>query len=81
MHFLLSSCKSLIFVIAVPCAVLGATKALHAQPSRNSRTDTAPKVGEMAPTFILESLDRKSKTDLASYRGKKPVVLFFGSYT
>ncbi len=38
-------------------------------------------VGEMAPTFALKSLDGDSETDLASFQGEKPVVLFFGSYT
>lgn len=38
-------------------------------------------VGEMAPTFVLQSLDGDSETDLASFQGDKPVVLFFGSYT
>ncbi len=39
------------------------------------------KVGDLAPSFKLKSLDGKSETDLQQYRGKKPVVLFFGSYT
>ena len=43
--------------------------------------DGAPNVGEIAPTFILKSLDGKSETDLESFRGQKPVVLLFGSYT
>lgn len=43
--------------------------------------DNAPKVGDTAPTFTLKSHDGKSETSLASFRGKKPVVLFFGSYT
>jgi len=42
---------------------------------------TPPKVGEAAPTFVLQSLDGKSKTDLAAFRGDRPVVLFFGSYS
>ncbi len=46
-----------------------------------SKDDGAPKVGDEAPTFELASLDGKSKMDLANYRGKKPVMLFFGSYT
>jgi hypothetical protein len=37
--------------------------------------------GEFAPDFTLKSLDGKSVTKLAEFRGKKPVVLFFGSYT
>ena len=45
------------------------------------RPDRAPKVGEDAPTFKLKSLDGKSETDLAQFKGKKPVVLIFGSYT
>lgn len=48
---------------------------------RMSRDDGAPKVGERAPTFKLKSLDGKRETDLASFRGQRPVVLFFGSYT
>ena len=46
-----------------------------------SRDDGAPKLGDQAPTFKLKSLDGKEETDLATFRGKKPVVLFFGSYT
>lgn len=49
--------------------------------NRMSKDDNAPKVGDVAPTFKLKSLDGKSETDLASFKGKKPVVLFFGSYT
>ena len=45
------------------------------------RDDDAPKVGDVAPVFTLKSLDGKSETDLASFKGKKPVLLFFGSYT
>ena len=38
--------------------------------------DNAPKVGDAAPVFTLKSLDGKSETDLASFKGKKPVLLF-----
>ena len=38
-------------------------------------------VGDAAPDFALETLDRKSRIQLASFRGAKPVVLVFGSYT
>ena len=48
---------------------------------RQVRSDNAPKVGDTAPTFKLKSLDGRSETDLADFKGKKPVVLFFGSYT
>ena len=39
------------------------------------------RVGEMAPDFDLPTVDRKSRVALASFRGKQPVVLVFGSYT
>ncbi len=48
---------------------------------RMMRDDNAPKVGDVAPVFTIRSLDGKSETDLASFKGKKPVLLFFGSYT
>lgn len=39
------------------------------------------KVGDMAPDFALQTGDKKSKVQLSSFRGQKPVVLVFGSYT
>lgn len=38
-------------------------------------------VGQKAPDFKLKSLDGKSQTELSVIRAKKPVILFFGSYT
>jgi hypothetical protein len=38
-------------------------------------------VGDAAPDFDLESVDKQSRVRLSSYRGVKPVVLVFGSYT
>ena len=40
-----------------------------------------PKAGEEAPPFTLKSVDGKQETNLSSFRGKRPVILFFGSYT
>ena len=49
---------------------------------RGMRSDkNALKVGEIAPNFKLKSLDGKSETELSEFKGKKPVVLIFGSYT
>jgi hypothetical protein len=39
------------------------------------------KVGDPAPDFTLITRDGKGKISLSDYRGKKPVVLLFGSYT
>jgi hypothetical protein len=44
-------------------------------------TRTAPEAGEVAPTFKLKALDGKTEFELTSLRGKRPVVLLFGSYT
>ena len=44
-------------------------------------TGSSPKAGEQAPPFTLKSVDGKQETNLASFRGKRPVILFFGSYT
>ncbi len=38
-------------------------------------------VGDEAPDFSLESPDNKTRFQLSSMRGQKPVVLVFGSYT
>lgn len=38
-------------------------------------------VGEPAPDFSLSAVDRKSRVQLSGFRGHKPVVLIFGSYT
>lgn len=39
------------------------------------------KVGDPAPDFALPTSDRKLQVELAAFRGQKPVVLIFGSYT
>ena len=38
-------------------------------------------VGDLAPDFTLEAVDRRSRVQLSSFRGREPVVLVFGSYT
>jgi hypothetical protein len=37
--------------------------------------------GDLAPDFQLSTSDKKSRVELSSLRGRKPVVLIFGSYT
>ncbi len=39
------------------------------------------KVGDMAPDFRLQTYDKTSWVQLSSFRGDRPVVLIFGSYT
>ena len=39
------------------------------------------RVGDAAPNFDLPTADKKSQVRLADFRGQRPVVLIFGSYT
>jgi hypothetical protein len=39
------------------------------------------KPGDPAPDFRLPTLDHKATVQLSSFRGSRPVVLVFGSYT
>jgi len=45
------------------------------------KKDTAPALGSDAPNFKLKRLHSEDTVELASFMGKKPVVLVFGSYT
>jgi hypothetical protein len=38
-------------------------------------------LGDVAPEFNLRTADKRDRVSLASFRGQKPVVLVFGSYT
>jgi hypothetical protein len=38
-------------------------------------------VGDPAPDFTLETHDKSARVRLSSFRGERPVVLVFGSYT
>jgi peroxiredoxin len=41
----------------------------------------APKPGDQAPDFTLHDISGKESVTLSDFRGIKPVVLLFGSYT
>jgi len=69
-------------VLATAC--LFATSALQAQrpgKSKDMRISTNLKVGDTAPDFRLKMNDGSREVQLSSFRGKRPVVLVFGSYT
>jgi hypothetical protein len=40
-----------------------------------------PSIGQEAPDFLLASADGKDQVRLSAFRGQKPVVLIFGSFT
>lgn len=39
------------------------------------------KAGDLAPDFRLQTYDKSAWVQLSSFRGDRPVVLVFGSYT
>ena len=41
----------------------------------------APKAGDIAPDFTLSDISGTESVTLSDFRGVKPVVLVFGSYT
>ena len=49
--------------------------------SRIEQESGGPDVGQEAPDFALRTLEGDRTVKLSDFRGKKPVVLVFGSYT
>jgi hypothetical protein len=47
----------------------------------NSARAGTLKAGDQAPDFRLKTLDQQSEVSLSTFRGSRPVVLIFGSYT
>jgi peroxiredoxin len=45
------------------------------------RMQDTVRVGDAAPDFKLKTLDGAREVQLSAFRGKRPVVLVFGSYT
>ena len=80
-HFRTGQSSKLMLQLLALLLVASWCHSSEAQGQRSRKPDKAPKVGQKAPDFTLKSLDGKSKTKLSNFRGKKPVVLFFGSYT
>ena len=73
--------KSSLVACLIGTLLVSGLVAQNRQQRRNVRDDGGLKVGQLAPTFELKSLDGKESFDLKSLRGNKPVLLFFGSYT
>jgi hypothetical protein len=54
---------------------------VNTPPARGERPAEQLTVGDPAPDFTLPDAAGKNEVRLASFRGKKPVVLIFGSHT
>ncbi|MDO8544903.1 MAG: redoxin family protein [Opitutaceae bacterium] len=71
--------KSIVLVLfAVLLACAAKPTAAAVKPDRHPETT---RLGDRAPDFALRTLDGKQTVKLSDFRGKKPVVLIFGSYT
>ena len=72
----------------VSCMLLGmaaesgfAQRRLRGRFRRPARRADTICEGDIAPDFTLSRLDGKETITLSEFRGRKPVVLVFGSYT
>lgn len=54
---------------------------VNTPPARGERIPDKLKVGDAAPDFTLPDPAGKKEVRLSAFKGKKPVVLIFGSYT
>lgn len=54
---------------------------VNTPPARGERLQDRLKEGEPAPDFALPLLKGKGEVKLSTFRGQRPVVLVFASYT
>jgi hypothetical protein len=66
---------------AVPKFKGGRPGEINTPAAKGERQTDRLKVGDDAPDFTLPTLDGQTEVRLSSFRGKKPVVLIFASYT
>jgi len=54
-----------------------------AQPQRIAGRQqlSGPRIGGQAPDFKLKTKDAKREVQLSGFKGQRPVVLVFGSFT
>jgi hypothetical protein len=72
-------------ILCLLAAVICACEAFAQRPAggagRDLRAADKLAVGDPAPDFKLKTLDGSCEVQLSACRGKRPVVLIFGSYT
>ncbi|MCG8405076.1 MAG: hypothetical protein MI923_07765 [Phycisphaerales bacterium] len=78
--------RSLFTALLTAAVCSGWSASLCAGSASNEKTrdkagKKAPKTGDTAPVFELKMLDREKSVALRDFNGKRPVILFFGSYT
>lgn len=77
-----------LFCLTGPCGLSGQERGMENRPSGNRRPGAnrpvernALRAGQLAPTFTLQSLAGEENFDLRTFRGQRPVILVFGSYS
>jgi hypothetical protein len=69
-------------VLAVPApAQKGKPGEVNTPPAKGERVKDSVLTGDAAPEFTLAEVQGDGKVTLSSFKGKRPVVLIFGSYT
>ena len=71
-------------LLVVALLAAGNTAFSQQRPSRHGgdlRMPDTLRVGDAAPDFKLKTKDGSREVQLSSFKGKKPVVLIFGSFT
>ena len=63
--------------------LVGMALPVAAQPQRGAgrQQPAGPRIGDQAPDFRLKTKDGQREVQLSSFKGQKPVVLVFGSFT
>lgn len=74
-------CVFLIGTLLMAGCTSSRDRAIKRMIAERQSKDSAPRVGEPAPDLSLQTRDGARTVELAALRGKRPVILIFGSYT
>ncbi len=78
----MSNWRLTILGVAAILVALPAVAQYPTQPGNTSgHNQDLLQVGGLAPDFKLKTKDGKQQIQLSAFRGKRPIVLIFGSYT
>jgi len=69
------------FLLLTWLAAILLPAAAQSQRPGGRQQGAGPRVGEPAPDFKLQTKDGQREVQLSSFKGQRPVVLVFGSFT
>jgi len=73
--------KTLVLLALLLAAAPALAQRNEGRRAGDQRVDSKLRVGDPAPDFTLKTKDGSRQVQLSSFKGKRPVVLVFGSYT